>query len=366
MKPIVTILYAAVDCGPPPGITYGDVSLVNQNTKFGAAAIYKCASGYSLLGESESICLANGKWSGQLPSCIGELWIESSLYAIVYTVRTFTYHESINTVVDCGALDPPLDGSVELTGTGVGDKAYYSCNTGFTLEGKERRVCQENGEWSDTAPSCAGENHSKATCMLPHDVKIITGIRCKHLPSPPNGLVHITTKTVGSQATYECFTGYILEGVRYRTCHPGGYWSGEEPVCKGMYIHSSWTNEALYDKWHHSTAVICELLTSPLNGAVSTTGRDFGSKARYRCQPGYTLQGDKTRECHEDGYWSGHSPTCVCKYIISSCSINLHDLMLFLCYTYSQWLQLLRKSQIWICNHLWQGCRLYCYLQLWG
>ena len=58
------------------------------------------------------------------------------------------------TAVDCGPLDPPMDGSVTLTGTVFGSVATYSCNDGFGLEGEETRECQANSQWSGEAPTC--------------------------------------------------------------------------------------------------------------------------------------------------------------------------------------------------------------------
>ena len=66
---------------------------------------------------------------------------------------------TITVVVDCGTLSAPKGGQVELSGTGVDDKAYYSCNSGYVLVGgDERRVCQDNGEWSGEPPSCDRKN----------------------------------------------------------------------------------------------------------------------------------------------------------------------------------------------------------------
>ena len=60
----------------------------------------------------------------------------------------------LHTAVDCGPLDPPMDGSVTLTGTVFGSVATYSCNDGFRLEGEETRECQANSLWSGRAPTC--------------------------------------------------------------------------------------------------------------------------------------------------------------------------------------------------------------------
>ena len=36
----------------------------------------------------------------------------------------------------------------------VGTMATYTCDDGFNLEGKMDRVCQSNGAWSDSPPTC--------------------------------------------------------------------------------------------------------------------------------------------------------------------------------------------------------------------
>ena len=63
----------------------------------------------------------------------------------------------ILTVVDCGSLTDPGNGSVTLTvGTTLGQTATYSCNTGYNLVGDSTRTCQAEGNWSGSAPTCQG------------------------------------------------------------------------------------------------------------------------------------------------------------------------------------------------------------------
>ena len=55
----------------------------------------------------------------------------------------------------CQALQNPADGSVVAPTSPVfQDEAVYSCNSGFTLSGQERRCCLSTGLWSGTAPTC--------------------------------------------------------------------------------------------------------------------------------------------------------------------------------------------------------------------
>ena len=62
-----------------------------------------------------------------------------------------------HTVVDCGELSAPANGSVDLTnGTIFGSKVTYACNTadGYILVGNGERVCQANASWSGSQPTC--------------------------------------------------------------------------------------------------------------------------------------------------------------------------------------------------------------------
>ena len=60
----------------------------------------------------------------------------------------------MHAAVDCGDLDPPANGEVDLSGTVFGSQAIYSCDRLFRLVGPETRTCLENGEWSISAPIC--------------------------------------------------------------------------------------------------------------------------------------------------------------------------------------------------------------------
>ncbi len=60
---------------------------------------------------------------------------------------------------DCGGLADPTNGAVDLTnGTIFTSVAIYSCLTGFFVNGTTSRVCQSDGSWSNTPPSCEGKD----------------------------------------------------------------------------------------------------------------------------------------------------------------------------------------------------------------
>ena len=74
-------------------------------------------------------------------------------------------------VVDCGTLNDPPNGQARHTaGTGFGQTATYSCNTGYNLVGNSTRTCQATGVWSGSAPSCEGGSDNwvlRVVCVGP-------------------------------------------------------------------------------------------------------------------------------------------------------------------------------------------------------
>jgi hypothetical protein len=119
-----------------------------------------------------------------------------------------------STVVDCGSLGKPTNGSVSAPITTLGSSARYSCDTGYKLTGTETRDCLANGTWSGSAP----------TCPL---------VDCGPLAKPDNGAVDAPVTTYNSTATYSCpTTGYVLSGGNEtRNCQASGTWSGTAPTC---------------------------------------------------------------------------------------------------------------------------------------
>ena len=69
--------------------------------------------------------------------------------------NTACFISLFSTAVDCGALSNLTNGQVSHTaGTTFGQTATYSCNTGYNLVGDSTRMCQANGEWSGSEPTC--------------------------------------------------------------------------------------------------------------------------------------------------------------------------------------------------------------------
>ena len=64
---------------------------------------------------------------------------------------------SLSTIVRCSNLPDPSNGRVNQRGNKPGDRASYTCNSGYELQGDSARICQNNGQWSGDAPTCERE-----------------------------------------------------------------------------------------------------------------------------------------------------------------------------------------------------------------
>ena len=81
------------------------------------------------------------------------------LYCLCSYIGFFSY--SSNTVscilspaVNCGNPGTPSNGRRTGSSTTYNSVVTYTCNTGYTRQGSNRRTCQSNGQWSGAAPRC--------------------------------------------------------------------------------------------------------------------------------------------------------------------------------------------------------------------
>ncbi|XP_064386146.1 uncharacterized protein LOC135334769 isoform X3 [Halichondria panicea] len=132
----------------------------------------------------------------------------------------------------------------------------------------------------------------------PAERRCLTFTPCPTLSPLSNGMISYDATT--NMATYTCDTGYTISGATPITCMStgttsAGTWSPPPPTLT-------------------CTIVTCPVLTSPTNGALSTTSRDYLTVVTYSCDTGYVLTGNSgsARTCQADGVWSGVAPTFTC------------------------------------------------------
>ena len=75
-----------------------------------------------------------------------------------HTLRyLFTIIISLNfTAILCANLSSPVNGTVSVDANTVGSQANYSCNEGYVPNDTTTRVCQADGQWSGSEPTCEG------------------------------------------------------------------------------------------------------------------------------------------------------------------------------------------------------------------
>jgi hypothetical protein len=68
-----------------------------------------------------------------------------------------THHHFIFVlVINCGDPGIPTNGERTGSGTNAGNELKYECKPGFRLIGVSKLVCQQDGTWTASRPSCDG------------------------------------------------------------------------------------------------------------------------------------------------------------------------------------------------------------------
>nr|CAD7258063.1 unnamed protein product [Timema shepardi] len=303
-------LVSPSDCGSPDKLLNTTISGSNYSVE--AVISYQCPLGHRLVGEKNRSCTVNGFWSGQAPGC---------------------------QYVDCGSLSKLDHGVVMLEDnrTTHGAWARYSCHENYTLTGREKRQCGDDGKWSDEPPQClfdwcpeppvvhggtvevSGRRTGSVaiyTCKSgfipfgePVSKQKLVFLVCCLAASEGNGRVRRqrastwtaglpptrtmgdTTcgTTYGSIVEYSCDVDYWLDGTQRQSCTREGRWSADTPAC---------------------VLITCDEPEVPPNSEV--VGYDFNvhSSIEYRCEVGHLLRGEAIRECTMQGEWSGEPPAC--------------------------------------------------------
>ncbi|KAM7319810.1 hypothetical protein ACRRTK_021493 [Alexandromys fortis] len=269
----------AIHCSDPQPIENGFVE--GADYRYGAMIIYSCFPGFQVAGHAMQTCEESG-WSSSSPTCVpidcglpphidfgdctkvkdGQEYFdqEDDMMEVPYlTPRP----QQLKTT----AKTPAAHASHFLYGTMVS----YSCDPGYELLGNPVLICQEDGTWNGSAPSCIS-------------------IECDLPVAPENGFLHFTQTTMGSAVQYSCKPGHVLEGSHLRLCLQNKKWSGAAPHCE---------------------AVSCSKPNPVRNGLVKGSDYSYLAVLRYECDPGYVLNGTETRICRENKAWDGHEPTCV-------------------------------------------------------
>ncbi|KAA0717588.1 CUB and sushi domain-containing protein 1 [Triplophysa tibetana] len=298
-----------ISCGelpsPPNGKKMGTL------TTYGATAIFLCNTGYTLVGSHIRECQANGLWSGVETRCLAG---------------------------HCDSPDPIVNGHISGDGSSYRDTVVYQCNLGFRLIGTSVRICQQDHSII--------EQEDFDSFMFP------TAITCGHPGNPANGRTNGSEFNLNDVVNFTCNTGYLLHGASRAQCRMNGQWSNPLPLCKVVNCsdpgfvenairHSqqrfpesfNCRNTVMYHCKRGFYLLGSSVLTCRSNGfwdrslpkclSISCgdpgtppfalmSGQKFTYRAvvHYLCGQGRSPVGNATRQCLEDGRWSGTPPYC--------------------------------------------------------
>lgn len=290
-------------------------------TTMGSAAQYSCKPGHVLEGSHLRLCLQNKQWSGTVPRCeviscskpnpLGNGSIKGNDYSYLGVLhyecdsgyvlngtekracqenKQWDGHEPVCLPVDCGSPPVPTNGQVTGEEYTFQKEIAYSCGEGFILEGARSRVCLTNGSWSGTTPSCVP-------------------VRCPAPPQVTNGVTDGLDYGFKKEVTFHCLEGYVLQGTPKLTCQSNGTWDAEVPICK---------------------PATCGPPADLPQGFPNGFSFFHGGHIQYQCFTGYKLHGNPSRRCLPDGSWSGSTPSCLpctCSTpIIQQGTVNATDL----------------------------------------
>ncbi|KAI1288488.1 CUB and sushi domain-containing protein 3 [Halotydeus destructor] len=304
-----------IDCGRVQTILKGEVKYVNTTTYLDSVVQYSCTFGYQLTGSGTRSCQEDGKWTGSSPKCEETRCVPPQIpknSSVVYSGNdrstsdsfkvgaTVQYRCSMGHIVqgqslrsceadgnwsggpptcvyiDCSWPYPIANGRWLLTTntTFYGSTVEYECIGSFKLTGSARRICMENGTWSQMAPSCEVVN-------------------CGSPPTKDDKtLVEGDSFTVGEKVTYGCQYGYELVGQEIRNCDSDGQWSHQTPYCRIVDCGRP--------------PVLPNGRGYLLNGTTT-----FDSVIEYHCMPDFKIIGDPVRRCRATSSWSGALPRCL-------------------------------------------------------
>ncbi|XP_078621291.1 E-selectin-like [Branchiostoma floridae x Branchiostoma japonicum] len=230
-------------------------ALSSNRRQYQDQVTFTCNTGYNLVGPTSVTCLISGSWSASPPTC---------------------------NPVQCPLLTAPSNGAVSPTGQiSFPNAVSFTCNSGYVLNGAASAMCQANGQWSNPVHTC-------------------TRTPCPVLAAPTNGA---RTPSTGSnlyqdQISFNCNTGYVLNGVSPLTCQATGTWSNAVPTC----THSNLCSPNPCQRQGTCT------VTGPTTFTCTCNQRYSGHLCQYACED-YFSSSEASRYAVYDNMCYWFSPT---------------------------------------------------------
>ena len=103
---------------------------------------------------------------------------------------------------------------LNTTNVSIGTVVRFGCVDGLLLQGNSITVCQSNGTWNSTVPTC-----------------VSAPVQCPEIPTLEHMSTSTTNRSVGAEVTLTCDKGYEMDGQGTIYCMKNGTWSAPFPKC---------------------------------------------------------------------------------------------------------------------------------------
>ncbi|XP_053400560.1 sushi, von Willebrand factor type A, EGF and pentraxin domain-containing protein 1-like [Mercenaria mercenaria] len=248
-----TALCKAIDCGSPPAISFGNISLnADNNSTVGATAFVNCNENY-VASRPKITCQSTGVWENVTcfsKGCSSIPTISNGKITVTGTtsVGSFAnvtcdvgYEASVSSIKcqisriwetaeckikACGRVPAIKHGKVNLIDsfhTSVGDSANVVCDTGYETS-KTKVACQSSGVW---------------------ETALCTAKDCGPPPVISNGNITLSNdkmSTYGAEALVNCNDKYVANVSKIK-CQSSGLWEVAQCAPEGQLNYDRCTEE---------------------------------------------------------------------------------------------------------------------------
>jgi len=322
MLTILQQVAAGKECGHPGEPANG--TLMSTEILFypGEEIVYSCKKGFLLIGEDKRTCEADGSWSGFLPSCKENLALlkPATQSDILWSYRPdLAVDGDPNTCSFTSRQEGQRWWQVSLKGYLVVESVWITMTPGAFQKFAIFVVEIHDGNTAEYKP-CAQFEGRFQTQLAKFECNEGTGQRGQ--------FVYIRDDRVDREYFGLCevqvFQKIELpecgrpESPVYGSFNPVGSSSVEYSCTQGYTLLGNKRRNCTAHGWEGNTPqcqeVKCDHPTSTKDGFIEVSNFRgsyvYGSRATYHCNPGFILWGNSTRLCDSSGQWTGQAPNC--------------------------------------------------------